>query len=275
MMTFFPIPYKDELLYSIFARYHIRSGNVSNKATQKDIYGTDSITAIIYLPSHIYRIMDNLPIGHHYTPEYLITNHTLNPFYAAFLPSEHAAKVKESMIGDNGGSIYNRVGLMASSVKFNQYFKFCPKCVDEETYNLGELYWHRIHQIPGVLVCPEHYTPLYDSQVTVRVYNKHDYRFVTPESCKIDYPEVNYPDDIMVKAINLAQDIDYLLNNKMENKSLEWFKGQYINRLKELGFANINSRIKHKELLKSFINFYGHRFLRMVQSDINFNNNGN
>ena len=275
MMTFFPIPYKDELLYSIFARYHIRSGNVSDKATQKDIYGTDSITAIMDLPSHIYRIMDNLPVGHQYTPEYLITNHTLYPFYAAFLPTEHAAKVKESMIGDNGGSIYNRVGLMASSVKFNQYFKFCPKCVDEETYNLGELYWHRIHQIPGVLVCPEHNTPLYNSQVPVRGYNKHDYRFVTLESCKIDYPEVNYPDDIMVKVISLAQDIDYLLNNKMENKSLEWFKGQYINRLKELGFVNINGRIKHKELLKSFINFYGHRFLRMVQSDINFDSNGN
>jgi len=140
MVTFFPVPYKDELLYSVLARYHIRSGNVSIKATQKDIYGTDSVTAIMDLPSHIYRIMENLPVGHHYTSEYLITNHTLYPFYAAFLPSERAAKIKESMIGDNGGSIYNRIGQMASSVKFNQYFKFCPQCADEEMYNLGELY---------------------------------------------------------------------------------------------------------------------------------------
>ncbi|WP_071396669.1 TnsD family Tn7-like transposition protein [Bacillus tuaregi] len=275
MMTFFPVPYKDELLYSVLARYHVRSGNVSIKATQKDIYGTDSITAIMDLPSHIYRIMENLPVGHHYTPEYLIANHTLYPFYAAFLPSEHAAKVKESMIGDKGGSIYNRIGLMASSVKFNQYFKFCPKCADEEMYNLGEMYWHRIHQIPGVLVCPEHNTPLYDSQVPVRGYNKHDYRLATPETCKINYPKLNYPDNIMDKAINIAQDIDYLLNNKMENKSLKWFKGQYINRLKELGIANINGRIKQKELLESFVNFYGHRFLKMVQSDIDFNSNSN
>lgn len=274
MMTFFPVPYKDELLYSILARYHVRSGNVSIKATQKDIYGTDSITAIMDLPSHIYRIMENLPVGHHYTPEYLIANHTLYPFYAAFLPPDHAAKVKESMIGDNGGSIYNRIGLMASSVKFNQYFKFCPQCAEEDMDNLGEMYWHRIHQIPGVLVCPEHNTPLYDSQVPIRGYNKHDYRLAAPETCKKRTSELNYTDRIMEKAINITEDIIFLLSNKMESKPSDWFKNQYLSRLKELGFATVNGRIKQKELLGSFLDFYGHRLLEVMQSDIdNYNNN--
>ncbi|MFT4413449.1 TnsD family Tn7-like transposition protein [Bacillus sp. UMB0728] len=274
MMTFFPVPYKDELLYSVLARYHVRSGNVSIKATQKDIYGIDSITAIMDLPSHIFRIMENLPVGHRYTSEYLITNHTLYPFYAAFLPVGHAAKVKESMIGDTGGSIYNRIGLMASSVKFNQYFKFCPKCANEEMYNLGELYWHRIHQIPGVLVCPEHNIPLYDSQVPVRGYNKHEYRLATPETCKINTPEMNYADKITDKVINFTEDIEFLLNNSVANKSLNWFKEQYLTRLKELGFATVNGRIKQKELLRSFLDFYGHRLLEIMQSSIdNYNNN--
>lgn len=275
MMTFFPVPYKDELLYSVLARYHVRSGNVSIKATQQDIYGTDSITAIMDLPSHINRIMENLPVGHHYTPENLITNHTLYPFYSAFLPHEQASTVKESMVGDKGGSIYNKIGLMASSVKLNEYFKFCPQCVEEDMYNFRELYWHRIHQIPGVLVCPKHKTILYDSQVPIRGYNKHDYRLAAPETCKISTSELNYPDNIMEKGMNLAQDIDFLLNNKIERKPLDWFKEQYINRLKELGLANINGRIKQKELLKSFIGFYGHGFLKRVQSDINISSNSN
>lgn len=274
MMTFFPVPYRDELLYSVLARYHVRSGNVSIKATQKDIYGTDSITAIMDLPSHINRIMENLPVGHHYTPEYLITNHTLYPFYSAFLPSEHAAQVKESMIGDNGCSIYNRIGLMASSVKLNEYFKFCPKCADDEMYNLGELFWHRIHQIPGVLVCPEHNTPLYDSQVPVRGYNKHDYRLAAPESCKIGPLDFDYTDKIIEKAINITEDIILLLSNKMEIKSLDWFKEQYQSRLKELGFANVNGRIRQKELIGSFLEFYGRGLLEIMQSDIdNYNSN--
>ncbi|KAB7668950.1 TnsD family Tn7-like transposition protein [Bacillus sp. B1-b2] len=273
MMTFFPVPYKDELLYSILARYHVRSGNVSIKATQKDIYGTDSITAIMDLPSHIYRIMENLPVGHHYTPEYLIANHTLYPFYAAFLPPDHAAKVKESMIGDNGGSIYNRIGLIASSVKFNQYFKFCPQCAEEEMDNLGEMYWHRIHQIPGVLVCPDHNIPLYDSQVPVRGYNKHDYRLAAPETCKKSASESIYTDMIMEKAIKITEDIKFLLSNKVENKSSEWYKEQYLSRLKELGFANVNGRVRTKELLGSLLDFYGPELLEKMQSEINNNNN--
>ncbi|MGG4507884.1 TnsD family transposase [Heyndrickxia sporothermodurans] len=273
MMTFFPVPYKDELLYSVLARYHVRSGNVSIKATQKDVYGTDSITAIMDLPSHIHRIMENLPVGHHYTPEYLIANHTLYPFYAAFLPPDHAAKVKESMIGDNGGSIYNRIGLMASSIKLNQFFKFCPQCIEEEMNNLGELYWHRIHQIPGILVCPDHKTPLYDSQVPVRGYNKHDYRVAATETCKIITWESSYTDKTMEKVINITEDIKFLLSNKMESKSLDWFKEQYLSRLKELGFANVNGRVRKKELQESFLDFYGHRLLEKMQSDINNNNN--
>lgn len=274
MMTFFPVPYKDEILYSVLARYHVRSGNVSIKATQKDIYGTDSITAIMDLPSHINRIMENLPVGHHYTSEYLIANHTLYPFYAAFLPSEHASLVKESMIGDNGGSIYNRIGLMASSVKLNEYFKFCPKCADEEMYNLGELYWHRIHQIPGVLVCPEHNIPLYDSQIPVRGYNKHEYRLATPESCKIGTLGFDYNGNDIEKAVHITEDIIFLLSNKMESKPSDWFKEQYLSRLKELGYATVNGRIKQKELIGSFLGFYGQRLLEIMQSDIdNYNNN--
>ncbi|ETI89883.1 MAG: Peptide chain release factor 2, partial [Clostridium butyricum DORA_1] len=38
MMTFFPIPYEDELLYSILARYRIHSGNISLKSTSENIY---------------------------------------------------------------------------------------------------------------------------------------------------------------------------------------------------------------------------------------------
>lgn len=162
---------------------------------------------------------------------------------------------------------------MASSIKLYQYFKFCPQCVEEDLYNLGELYWHRIHQIPGVLVCLEHKMPLYDSQVSIRGYNKHDYRLATIENCRINTSDLQYSDNIMEKAINIAEDIEFLLNNKMKNKRSDWFRVQYLSKLKELGFANVNGKIKQKELLNSFLDFYEHGFLEKLQSDIGNNNN--
>lgn len=40
----------------------------------------------------------------------------------------------------------------------------------------GETYWHRIHQVPGVNVCPKHKTLLEDSIVEINTYNKQEYR---------------------------------------------------------------------------------------------------
>jgi hypothetical protein len=44
MLSFFPTPYPDEILYSVFARYHARSGNIkpdchwNDNLAEKDIF---------------------------------------------------------------------------------------------------------------------------------------------------------------------------------------------------------------------------------------------
>jgi hypothetical protein len=250
MMTFFPVPYEDELLYSILGRYHIRSGNISIKATLQDVFGKTSVTAVVDLPSHINRIIDNMPVGNQYTADYLVDKHTLYSFYSVFLPPENALKIKQYMKGDKGGSIYNKIGLMASSVSLNQYFKFCPQCIKEDMEKYGELYWHRAHQIPGVLVCPKHKIPLYDSQVPVRGFNKHEYITASSDNCKISNEKTNYPDEILEKMIILARDIDFLLNNIFANKTLEWFRDQYLNRLKEFKeiWSNLSVQLREIDL---------------------------
>ena len=42
-MYFFPTPYKDELLYSVFARYCVQSGNVSSIQNFDDMFGTRNV----------------------------------------------------------------------------------------------------------------------------------------------------------------------------------------------------------------------------------------
>lgn len=168
MMAFFPIPHEDELLYSILARYRVYSGNVSLKSTLDDIYGHRNVTAVMDLPSNINRIIANMPLGNQYDANELIQKYTLYPFYAAFIPPKRANEIKDYMKEDKGGSIYNKIGLMASSIRLNEYFKFCPECVKEDQERFGELYWHRIHQISGVFVCPKHKVLLQDSKIPVR-----------------------------------------------------------------------------------------------------------
>jgi len=37
---------------------------------------------------------------------------------------------------------------------------YCNECVEEDITNYGYAYWHRRHQLPSVMVCPTHSTPL-------------------------------------------------------------------------------------------------------------------
>src|SRR5712692_7659464 len=43
--------------------------------------------------------------------------------------------------------------------------RYCPACAAGERSRFGECYWHRLHQVPGALLCAEHdllleYVPL-------------------------------------------------------------------------------------------------------------------
>lgn len=279
MITFFPAPYPEgELLYSILARYHVRSGNISPKATVEELFGSRSVTAVVDLPANIDSLISNLPIGSKYTSERLIMENTLFPFYSAFLPPERATTVLQSMKGNSGGSIHNRIGVMASTIKENRYIRVCKDCAKESLKTYGELYWVRSHQIPTVIICPKHKTLLYDSKVLVHHFNKHEFVPATVENCTLteEYKNLTNIEEVIEsefipKYIQLVDNVDKLLNNRYPNKPPEWFFSQYIEMLKMMGLANTNGSVKQKELREQFIAFYGENILEIVQSSINDN----
>jgi len=155
MMSYFPPPYPDELLYSICARFQERMGLPSHDATLRVLFGKLVTGLAIDLPSHLRALVHNLPPGHLYSLDMLRDQHTLFPFYTAFLPSARLSIVSEEMTGD-GSRLHSRLGLCAGRLHALQWLRFCPQCQQEDVALYGEVYWHRVHQIPGVEVCPHH-----------------------------------------------------------------------------------------------------------------------
>ncbi|XGV96359.1 MAG: TniQ family protein [Leptolyngbya sp. BL-A-14] len=43
-----------------------------------------------------------------------------------------------------------------------------PQCIQNDQKTYGELYWHRLHQVPRVLVCPHHAEALQESIVPIQ-----------------------------------------------------------------------------------------------------------
>lgn len=182
MIIQFPTPYKDELLYSTIARYHLRSGNQSYLHTLEDLFDKRTTTATPILLCGIKRLINELPKQTTLTEKQLIEKHTLYPFYTAFLPEEKALSIYNQMIGDDGKTLYTTAGIMSSAISQSKYFHFCPLCFEEA--ERGELYWHRLHQLPGQLICTKHHVLLEKS--TVRLIQPDRCSFVSPtaENCK-------------------------------------------------------------------------------------------
>nr|WP_274377377.1 TnsD family transposase [Desulforamulus aeronauticus] len=269
-LGFFPTPYPDEILYSVFARYHIRSGNTSPKATLRDLFGNTNATAILDLPCNIENLISNMPACWNYGADELIYKHSLYPFYSPFLPEERATRLLLLMMGSYGGSAHAMTGILASTVVTPRYLRFCPSCLTEDKSSYGELYWHRLHQVPGVIVCPHHGHFLLDSSVSVHGQNKHEFISSSKENCQNYNVRTCFDKNVFPKFIDLALDIRQLLNMKGVNIETANLKELYLSKLKDRGLATSTGRVYQEDLAKEFVSFYGIEFLRTVYSPVKY-----
>lgn len=275
MTSFFPTAYPDELLYSILARYHVRSGNISPKATLRELFGSTTITATVDLPSHLNALVQNLPPLSKLTVESLIQKHTLYPFYAPFLFPDKAELVRGSMLEHSWGDIHARAGIMASSVRTPNHLRFCPACFREEQEKYGEAYWHRLHQLPGVVVCPAHLTMLQDSSVAIRAANKHEFIAASEDCCLPKLRQVTYLSNTFKQLVGLAQDVEWLLNNAVTPEDTASLLVRYKSLLIDGRLATTTGRVRQAELIRRFSSFFGSELLKLLDSDVSYESESN
>lgn len=66
----------------------------------------------------------------------------------------------------NSSQIYGHLGIFSKHIP--EWLQFCPICTESDIQKFGESYWHRLHQVPGVKVCPIHNVFLEQSTASVR-----------------------------------------------------------------------------------------------------------
>nr|WP_315255858.1 TnsD family Tn7-like transposition protein [uncultured Duganella sp.] len=161
MLHFFPTSFLDETLYGRMSRYHRLAGSSTDRASLRNLIGLHTHVITSGLPSKLNAFVSRLPLEANVLVDDLIANNTLYPYYTAFLPAERHARVAASMRGDSVAGIKMYLGLIASRLGGHNNLRFCRCCFDADREACGQAYWHRAHQLPGVLVCPVHEEPLY------------------------------------------------------------------------------------------------------------------
>lgn len=223
MITGLPHPYPDELLYSLLARAQHRKQYPNQRQFIQEVFGTGNVTAVLDFPSHLDNLVSRLPPGNDYSVDHVIDQMTLLPFYAPFLPAHRLQRLRADMRGTNGQSIHTRLGLIASRVPVTQWFNACPQCVAADQAHWGECYWHRVHQLEVVYVCPIHAVPLSESTLSARS-NRTRYVFVCAEEVLQAEPSsqqpIEYPRQIHEALLAIARESAWLLSQTRVDTSL-------------------------------------------------------
>lgn len=154
MLTYFPTPYPGEWWYSVLCRYHVRSGNQKYQTTIRELFSNRTTASIgaLFPNSTIPRITAQLPDAIFNTRS-IIWNNTLFPYYMRFYTE--AEKTDSLCRLERGEStVITSIRRLGDSANWRP--RYCPLCVTEDKQRYGEAYWHIVHQVPLMRVCPTH-----------------------------------------------------------------------------------------------------------------------
>lgn len=255
MVALFPSPYEDELLYSICARYARLMGHRNLKITLRHLFDRATVTAVADLPTHLAVLAGQLAhVGGPNTEE-LIDCHTLLPYFAAFHHAAQREEVRAAMRAE--GHPHWLLGLIASRVSAPGTLRYCPSCVGEERGRQGEAYWHRSHQLPGVLACERHGVWLEKSEVVLPPpVTRH--AFVAAE---VSIPRSGLARQLVKGAeqtaiLDLGRRAQILLEAPPLDVLSSALRECYLAALARRGFATFSGRLHLEKLRSAFSDFY-------------------
>ena len=165
MIAQFPSFYPDELVYSLLARYYTQTGYMRYVFVAEDLFLSKTVRPDSdFLNQYTLDALEMLT--RELTMEQIVEKHTMFACYGRFLNKERRNKAFQALL-QMQGNYHNLLPMPKQKNGEGRYLKYCPACVKEDRKRYGETYWHRIHQMPGICVCPEHGCYLVESTVKI------------------------------------------------------------------------------------------------------------
>lgn len=258
MLTYFPTIYPDELLYSVLARYYLHIGLPTLSNSHETLFGKRSVIASYDLIGSLNILAERIPADRCLSAEVLL-NMTLFPYCVAFEPAEVRARVqqdlKEGMVLGN----HLRLGLATFRIGRLSHLRFCAACNEEMLARYGELYWRLSHQLPSVLICTDHGTPLQQSSVFLDKVSRHAFIAATNYNCPAltgFYLFKSKSALVLNHLMQIAQLSIELLNSKASPKSFDEWTIYYRSKMLSAGLAKSACTMNQKSLCEEFRQYY-------------------
>jgi len=153
MLTYFPKPFPDESLYSLIGRYHLHTCSKSIYTTKASFLGNESTYYSHCFATHLDQISEMTCAILGLSSQQILMEHTLWPYFFNFFDTKMIDSLLP-LIKANTKNIKIKRGLVG--LEKGIFPKYCPLCIQENSQHNVEIYWNRIHQIPGIKICHIH-----------------------------------------------------------------------------------------------------------------------
>ena len=150
----FPTPLPDEMLFSIYCRYHALSGNSYPTETRRQLTGCDAEGFRRRPATTLFELYQRLPKEIFPSFENLLLQHTLYPYYLTTTRFPVFPN-KLSVNSEEWTCVFPEIRDQRTG-KWSSRRKFCARCVVDDLDAYGVAYWHRSHQPDECVICCKH-----------------------------------------------------------------------------------------------------------------------
>lgn len=255
----FPVLYPDELLYSGFARCRERLGLSGSFPVMRTLYGLGHYHPHQLMPKQLDAFYNRLPPGYPLSMTELLAKHTLLPYHAPFLDGDAAQVAQQCFRGElSFREHFGTLSIFAMFARMVPTLRYCPGCVHGDRDQYGEAYWHRLHHMAGVAVCPKHNCFLQASRVRIHSFSQ---AFLTlEESLAQDNVAALKPIDPTERGdqvlLWVAEATRWLLDREELQGQREHIHARYLNALLAQGYIDHNSLILENRLRNALSHTY-------------------
>jgi len=192
------------------------------------------------------------------SPLTMLWDHTIFPYVVSFR-SQIQVKRLERLLLSGQAHVSSTTRLVTKALPFR---RCCNACIVEDMARYGESYWHRVHLLPGVHVCPVHKLPLLVTGISTR---RGDGQEAAHWVYDLPQEVVGQPAELPLSAehlLALAQCSCQLLGR--ERSSRPGWASAYRRTAKAKGYAAPRGQISSLVLARDLHAFYGTSLLEEV-----------
>lgn len=253
-LGYFPQVYPGELLYSVLARYHQHMGARSSIQSMESLFGRRLMVASVDLPGHLDALVERIQSDGPLTADSIIDDMTLLPYYVAFQPQNIRDEARQALKSGQTDGLMMQLGMTAFRPERVTTLRFCGTCLSQMRDKYGEAYWRRDHQLPSVMVCPDHARVLQESHVSLGELSRHV--FVTPTAKSCPWNAKPLLEDLSARQLmalqRLAQASRKLQENPERAKSQEEWTKHYRGCMQSAGLAYSATRMDQQRFKEAF-----------------------